>query len=198
MGCCAAKPQLSDDEEQRRNAPREPPPRPPPPVSEPDTNKNELKPAPTESVVATPSAEGDGGALPPPLASARNINAAASAVNYGDDYDTSPAAILALGAMAAVAGSAALQYLDSSGMPRPVVPTRQPVCEDPNNCASPCVMRNVDNISDAFTNKRYVWVEGHEDLLSVNARPDPNNSASSIDDRENYDLQGGFAPQRKQ
>jgi len=116
-------------------------------------------------------------------------------VNAADeDDDNNVGAILAIGALTAVAGGVAYYLINDAGTPRVDEP-RKPASSDPEKC-EPCKISKVENLQTALPGKRYIWVEDdHVDYLSVNAKQNP--SKSSIDDRAKFDKQGGFSPSRK-
>lgn len=133
----------------------------------------------------------------------RNFNAAAPAAAAAarpaaaaNNDDTNVAAIFALGAMTAVAGSVAMHYLNDSGIPKNAAKSPQAPPKE-KNCGEGCVYRNVEKIHDALPAMRYVWVHDHDDQSSVNASPRPNDDTAKVDDRDNYCKQGGFCPERQ-
>jgi len=202
-------------------APKPPPPPPPPPP--PETNVNAELPSqssessvlranPESALVVSASeikskneeaeAETDGEsnskdelAVPIPMdVRAKNINREPD----DDDSGVTPAALLAVGAMTAIAGEVALHYLAGPAVPRVVEPA--PVCAAPDSaeCKRPCIMKSDGNLKYAYPDRRFVWVEDHEDHLSVNAKPVPSDSASSVDGRKLYDEIAGISnPENK-
>jgi len=181
MGCAKSKPE-SDDDIQRRNAPKPPPPPPPAPKPPPP-------PPPPPETNPPPAPE-----PPPPPVKTKNINREPD----DDDSGVTPAALLAVGAMTAIAGEVALHYLAGPAVPRVVEPA--PVCAAPDSaeCKRPCIMKSDGNLKYAYPDRRFVWVEDHEDHLSVNAKPVPSDSASSVDGRKLYDEIAGISnPENK-
>jgi len=115
-----------------------------------------------------------------------------------------PAALLAVGAMTAIAGEVALHYLAGPALPRVVEPDPAPVCANsPDSttadaCKRPCIMKSDGNLRYAYPDRRFVWVEDHEDHLSVNAKPVSSDSASSVDGRRLFNEVAGISdPEKK-
>jgi len=129
--------------------------------------------------------------LPAPVETPMNVNRGGA----DEDPGNNAGVLMALGAMTAVASEVAYQYLSNSAVPHAIEPQIRDKCDGPNGCERPCVMTNVDNVDAAFRDKRYVWVDDHQDHLSVNAKPD--RSTSAVDARENFNKQGGFNPNKE-
>jgi len=215
MGCAKSKPS-SDDELQKRNGPvaRAPPPQPTPPPPPPPPPKNvnqnqpnEVPPSTTalshgseqnenkeksisESTVSSSERIIEAPVIPPPITPKREEPQPAN-INAGRDDDSpSVGAILVLGALSGIAVESAVSYLSSDGSKQVKAPPPKKTCDNPNGCG-PCTLTKVKDLRYSFASRRYLWVESHDDHVSVHATPGKD---STVDARAHFNAEGGFNP----
>jgi len=215
MGCAKSKPS-SDDELQKRNGPvaRAPPPQPAPPPPPPPPPKNvnqnqpnEVPPSTTalshgseqnenkeksisESTVSSSERIIEAPVIPPPITPKQKEPQPAN-INAGRDDDSpSVGAILVLGALSGIAVESAVSYLSSDGSKQVKATPPKKTCDNPNGCG-PCTLTKVKDLRYSFASRRYLWVESHDDHVSVHATPGKD---STVDARAHFNAEGGFNP----
>lgn len=154
-----------------------------------DTGGENKEKSLSESTVSSSERIIEAPVIPPPITPKRNeppanINAAR------DDDGPSVGAILVLGALSGIAVESAVSYLSSDGSKQVKAPPPKKTCDNPNGCG-PCTITKVKDLRYSFASRRYLWVESHEDHVSVHATPGKD---STVDARVHFNAEGGFNP----